>query len=167
MTSFITNDTLQARITRISRGSEDTAQAINLRLLELGAADASFGEQSVGYHIKRAAWEARHVQEKATIYDRYVAEEPTAYLPLEDETVNAFDELIAAPGLTPEEAVIQNETRAALQAAIDELPASQRAIARLFLSGYQPAEIADKLGISRSAVSHQFSRLCQRLAEAL
>src|SRR5579859_31850 len=100
MNDFLTDPLLTRRIHAIARGDEDTAQAIALRLVELAADDPTFARQSAGYHIKRAAWEARHAREKSVIYDRYVASEPYAVDPTDGEEVSAFDEYIPADCLT-------------------------------------------------------------------
>ena len=60
-----------------------------------------------------------------------------------------------------------HEERQAIQSAIEALPAAQRQVARLIMRGYQPAEIAAKLGTSRSNVSHLTDKLQAAMREAV
>jgi len=156
-TTFLTDPLLQSRIANISRGDEDTAQAISLRLLDLAHTNPGFAAQEPGYLIKRAAWEARHVAEKAVIYDQYVLCEPYV-TDLEGDNVSAFDEYFPSEDLTPEQAVCQVERMASLAAAIQALPALQRRVMSLLAAFYKPSEIAVELGVSRSVVSHAIAR---------
>lgn len=179
MNTLLDNPILQTRILRIARGDEDLAQHLRLTLLEKARRDPKFARQELGYWIRAAKWEARHVWEKATIYNRYVDSEVravgagaphplyTEYLD-EDRTdeASAFDELPGA-GLTPEQEVEQRQTSAALRAAIDQLPDQQRRVASLHLRGFAPHEIARKLKLSKSSVSHLTARAIANLQKIM
>ncbi len=165
--NFLTDPLLTRRIAQSAQGDEDAAQAVALKLLEVARATPRFARQSSHYHVKRAAWEARHYREKSHIYDRYVACEPHALDPEDGEPVSAFDEYLPADTLTPEDALIERDTLDSIHAAIDALPAAQRKVARLLAAGFDPSDIARKLGMSRSSVSHAIARARAALASAL
>jgi len=186
MNTLLDNPILQTRILSIARGDEDLAQHLRLKLLEKARRDPKFARQELGYWIRAAKWEARHVWEKATIYNRYVDSDLTGrvergaittYTEYLSETVfrrdedrtdesTAFDELPGA-GLTPEQEVEQRQTSAALRAAIDQLPDQQRRVASLHLRGFAPHEIGRKLKLSKSSVSHLTARAIANLQRML
>jgi RNA polymerase sigma factor (sigma-70 family) len=167
MHTFLTEPLLQTRITKIAHGDADTIQFINLRLVEQAARDATFASQEIGYHIKRAAWEARHAREKVVIYDRYVACEPMAIDPIDGEEVSAFDEYIPSADLTPEQIVEGRQTVAEIQAALNGLPAKQRELLTMLADGLSQTEIVERTGMSKSSVSHMIARARQAMVATL
>ena len=167
MHTFLTEPLLQSRIAKVARGDADTIQFINLRLVEQSTKDATFAQQEVGFHIKRAAWEARHAREKVVIYDRYVACEPMAIDPIDGEEVSAFDEYIPSGDLAPEQIVEQRQTVAEIQAALQGLPAKQRELITMLAEGLTQTEIVERTGMSKSSVSHMIARARTSMAAAL
>jgi len=63
------------------------------------------------------------------------------------------------------EALLHAETVRALREAVDALPVECKRVAELVLKGHSTGEIAEKLGISPSAVSHQKARAVRILKD--
>lgn len=73
----------------------------------------------------------------------------------EDE-MDEWLERTASTGSTPEGAVLEQEQRERLAAAIERLPSAQRSIVRLKLDGVQGKEIARQIGKSQAYVSQAY-----------
>ncbi len=138
-----------------------------LRLLEVAAADPTFAGQAPGFHVKRAAWTRRHYAERGRNYTKYVGAEPYTLDPEDGQPVSAFDEFVPSDSPTPEDAILQAERLAEIERAIDALPAVQRRVVRLAAAGDDPSVIAERLGLSRSSVSHALARARINLSAAL
>ena len=81
MTTQTLHPTLTARIETISRKygpqADDVRSHVTLAVLEK-LQNPKFATQQIGYHIKFAKWAAAKYQQKATRYERYIADEPQA-----------------------------------------------------------------------------------------
>jgi RNA polymerase sigma-70 factor (ECF subfamily) len=139
--------------------AEDVVQTAFLRLLNK---PESFDGRS-----KLSTWLYRVVY-NASI-DRLRAEKPT--VPIEDENE---DGAIPYPqdwtpwGHAPDERVERQEVRALLDAAIDALPASQRAVVTLRdVNGLSTEEAAAALGVTEGAVKLRLHRARIALRNAL
>ncbi len=60
---------------------------------------------------------------------------------------------------------IWNETEAAVQDALFQLPVTYERIACLLIDGYEPGEIAYKLAMSPSHVSHTIARMQAKMRQ--
>src|SRR5690606_23498088 len=69
-----------------------------------------------------------------------------------------LDDNMTSPSATPEDSVVARDARRKLEAAVQNLPLSQKLVASLALEGFQPAEIANVLGISATAASVRLHR---------
>lgn len=169
MTATLLHPTLTARIETISRKygpvAEDVKAHVTLALVEK-LQDPHFAAQQVGYQIKYAKWEAQKFQQKAARYNRYVEDEPQITDEFSGEEVSAIDEII--PGdVSAEEHVIRQETIIAVRRAVLALTPQQRQVASLLGQGFKPSEVAERLGLSRSNVSHIADRMRAALKEVL
>jgi RNA polymerase sigma-70 factor (ECF subfamily) len=70
----------------------------------------------------------------------------------------------ASAQASPEGAAIDAQRRARLQAAVDELPVSDKQVVLLYLEGLSAAEIEGVTGISAGAVATRLTRLRQKLS---
>jgi RNA polymerase sigma factor (sigma-70 family) len=161
----IYNETTAARIAAMARGDEDLAQDMWLALVEKNAASLTFAAQEIGYHIKAAKFARGHTFEKRATYDKYV--EVEQYIVTDDGDEESVFDRLAGDDPTPEEALERKQQTAALQAALSALTAHQRRVAQLLLAGYTTAEIAAKMGTSKSSVSHMTRKLLETLARVL
>ena len=163
----LADPTMQNRLTHIAGRFGDDAgdvqQTMALHLIEKATADPTFADQRLGYLVKAAAWNARHYHRDGRVYDRYVECEPMI-VDEDGHVISGLDEMWPAPGLSPEQAVIQSEELAELSRQLSRLPAKQRQVALLLAAGYSPSEIADELRMSRSSVAHLAKRMRQALS---
>ena len=74
---------------------------------------------------------------------------------------------LAEPGMDPESALIDQQQKLALAAAVQDLSPQQRNCLHLRAQGLRYREIAATIGISTSAVSEFLRRAVARLKEAL
>lgn len=77
----------------------------------------------------------------------------------EDGDERPYVETFAADGHAPDEVLENQEFEAAVKAAVDSLPVKQRQVILLQNAGLDQKQIAERLGISASAV-------CQRISSA-
>ncbi|WP_138445288.1 sigma-70 family RNA polymerase sigma factor [Sinomonas susongensis] len=87
-------------------------------------------------------------------------------------TVNALDESVAdtlvADAVAPEEATLAGERTRYLRAAVEALPERLRlVVTAIYLEGSSVKEVAERFGISSSAVSQQRSEAIRLLREGL
>jgi RNA polymerase sigma factor (sigma-70 family) len=161
-TPLFESPVLRSRIRSISRKyghqAEDVEQHIWLTLFNLAEKDSAFARQSPGYWIKRAKWEGQRYIHACSTYDRYVESEQVIEGDYGEEVSN-FD-LISNGCPTPEEEVERRQ----FYAAVNTLPIKQKQVIEMLLIGYRPDEIANKLGVSRSSVSHFINRARTQLA---
>ena len=84
-----------------------------------------------------------------------------------DQAGSAID-LAAAPGLSPEEALLGNERQRELMRAIDTLPRRQRDILLLcHVEGQAPREVGEMTGLTESTVRVHLFRALRKLRSAL
>ena len=146
-------------ILRRPDAAEDVVQTAFLRLLN--RPDSFDGRSKLSTWLYRVVYNAS--------IDRLRAEKPT--VPIEDENE---DGVIPYPrdwtpwGHTPDERVERQEVRALLEAAIDALPASQRAVVTLRdVNGLSTEEAASALGVTEGAVKLRLHRARIALRNAL
>lgn len=138
--------------------AEDMAAHVTLKMLEHMAEDATFAKQKPGYQRQWAKWTAAKYWRSITTYNLLVADEDAlAVLTLDSEDV--YHEFVCRGQPSPEEECLWNETLAAVQNALFQLPVVYERVARLLIDGYKPGEIAHKLAMSRSHVSHITRRM--------
>ena len=77
------------------------------------------------------------------------------------------DSAVAEGGANPEHALHESERRAALAAAVRQLPLGLRQVILLLLEGCSHRDVADVLGISEGNVAVRASRARRLLAETL
>jgi len=71
---------------------------------------------------------------------------------------------VAAPSLSPESSMIEDQRRARLSGAVQELQLSDRQIVVLHFEGLSAAEIADVTGLSAGNVATRLTRIRQKLS---
>jgi len=147
--------------------ADDLYQEMALTILDRSAGDSTFLDQRDGYLLQCASWDARNVAAKGRTYNRLVAAE--WFLAVRSAAADDGDEislleLFADPDLTPEEHYLQTEQLEELAAAAASLSPSNQKIVGLIAIGYNWAEIADQLGVSRSAVSQRKNIIARQLS---
>ena len=166
----------QERLRSIARGqakfgheAADVLSYMLLALIERGRRDEWFAEQSFGYLVKYAKWQARHYSEKVTTYERYVDSELLARLAPTDawEMGDAltYAEFLPSDDFSPEALIVQREDLQALADKLNGLTGKQRAVAFGYMRGLATSEVAAQLEMSESSVSHLRARVCEALAE--
>jgi RNA polymerase sigma factor (sigma-70 family) len=169
MTTVTLSDTLTARIASISAKygplAEDVAGHVTLTLLTL-LADPKFASQAIGYHVRRAKWEAQKYVKAGATYNKHVDVEPQV---LDDEGNEAFffEEFVADAKADVEAQVVANEFERDMHIALSGLPEQQKKVARLMLDGYSNGEIAQALGVSKGRISQLADAMQKRMKEAL
>ncbi|MEA2496956.1 MAG: hypothetical protein QOJ29_4867 [Thermoleophilaceae bacterium] len=96
----------------------------------------------------RGKREARSVPFSATVSDAEPSVDPDRFLDADHRFAGGW---MLGPGewLTPEEELLQGETRDAILEAIEQLPDGQRAVITMRdVEGFPPEEVAEALGIS-------------------
>ena len=79
----------------------------------------------------------------------------------------ALDDNLHASDASPEERTAQQDLRAKLEAAVQQLPVSLKVAASLALEGFSPEEVAEVLGIGVSAASVRLHRAKEQLRDML
>ena len=110
-----------------------------------------------------AQWRARNYIQSEKVYLTYVSDEGVlqGQGDGDEEQESAFDTYQApdqsAHGV--EDDVLDAEIAAQLQKLIDQLPVENQRLVTLLKAGNTPAEIARKLGVSRSAISQRIKQI--------
>lgn len=109
------------------------------------------------YIIQLANWHARNLVNKAATYTRYVS----TLEAVADDTDEEMDvlEAIIAEDSTPEEHLIQSEEIKNLSEILTGLDRTTRTIISGMVDGLTHQQIADKLGLGRTAVTNRVLRL--------
>lgn len=140
--------------------AEDVASHVTLEVLLHMIEDASFRKQRLGYQRQWCKWTAAKYYRELATYDNYVSgEDAVSALSLDGGEEILFDELVSKKEPTPEKMCIWQETLDAVQDALFQLPVTQERIARLLIDGHEPGEIARKMDMSPSHVSHTTKRM--------
>jgi RNA polymerase sigma factor (sigma-70 family) len=109
-----------------------------------------------------ARWRARNFLENEQVYLTYVSDEAVLQGQSDDdETQDPFETYQAAFECAHgvEDEMIEAEASAQLQELIASLPVENQRLICLLRSGDNPAEIARKLGVSRSAISQRIASI--------
>ncbi len=114
--------------------------------------------------LTKARWIALSHKKTERIYTKYVGVETDATAALNDDEEEI--ELDFTDELTPEMEAEHLEMAAALEEAISTLDVTDQKIVRLLKDGFQPADIARKMAVSRSAISQRMSRIASIFASA-
>lgn len=139
--------------------AEDVSSHVTLEILIHMIEDDSFRKQKLGYQRQWAKWCTKKYYREMETYNNYVSgEEAISALSLDGEEI-LFDEFVSKKEPTPEEMCIWQETLDNVQDALFKLPIEQERIARLLMDGNKPGEIAHKLALSPSHVSHLTRRM--------
>lgn len=137
--------------------ADDLAQEMTLRLLEKVAA-GPLAEAPATQLMAHAQFEAGHVVRADNVYRAYVSEERVV------AGVSVLDFLPASETGSPEAHAIKVESACRLAAKVQTLSKENRSVVLWLLVGYKKSEIAQKLGCSRSAVSHRLDLIAATIS---
>lgn len=131
--------------------AEDIYQDMVVGLLEQAHKDPSFPKQTKSYICAKAGFLAMHAVRAKNIYRRYV--ESVSAKPQEADQVHI--DSFTSQSINPEKAVEQAEEAFRILDAIKRLSARDQAIVKMAYVGLSNAEIANKLGVSRAAITQR------------
>jgi RNA polymerase sigma factor (sigma-70 family) len=120
--------------------------------------------------LTKAKWVAYDHVNSVRIYTKYIGDANDLPVHSDDdpETYDVdFEQVTATYFPNPEQAVIEREEAAELFRAVSQLSPTLQLIVSLLSKGYKPVEIADKMGISKSAVSQNISRISTSLTSSM
>lgn len=136
-------------------GPEDAFQDMALSLVEKGVQEPAFLEQTDSFILSRCSWDGRNKAQSGRTYSKFNEPEDIGF------------ELLSDRSAGPEDEAETRELMAGLKNAIERLGVKDREIIALLVIDCSPADIARKLGVSRSAISQRLQRIRTTLAGAL
>ncbi len=160
-------NTLEGMAFRYAGGNRHVADDIFSEMLE---AIAHMDDEETRQRIlTKARWVALSHLKAERIYAHYVGTECEAAVTEPDDERDEEPEdadCVFADRFDVEHYDEQLELAASIELVIDTLEVTDQKIVRLLKDGFQPAEIARKLDVSRSAVSQRMTRIALTFAAA-
>lgn len=146
-----------ARLLRAVAGpgydAEELTQVAVLAILEKESKDPDFASYDDSYIVRAGVWAARDFIRSGQLWaNRQVS--------------NSF-ETSPSPDSSPERAVERRQTLSDLVDAVKRLSPESQILIEMVYAGYSKSDIAARLGVSRSAVSHRRRALARQVGTIL
>lgn len=118
--------------------------------------------------LTKAKWVAYDHVNSVRIYTKYVGDESTLKHQADDNDLETYEVNIEQVSVNyypnPEDAMIASEEADELAFAVSQLSPTLQLVVSLLRKGYKPVEISQKMGVSKSAVTQNISRISRQLA---
>jgi RNA polymerase sigma factor (sigma-70 family) len=129
--------------------------------------ERGFQNETPAFILQQVKWQALAHVDRATAYTKYVGSIETATATSDDEEELDWTEYVCDLSESPEDIVADREQSSQLEQAVARLDAKAQVIIALLRNGHSFAEIANKLGVSRSAVSQKMNTIQNTLSAVL
>ena len=166
-------DALSASIASVVARFETMVKSVGARH-GLAGGDVHEVMQDVRIRLWNAARRGERIEQFTTSYIYRAAISAALDLlrrrrggPAETVEVDAVQATLPSPARTPEAQLLDAELQSRILAAVDSLPDPRRAAVRLYLSGYEAAEITRLMGWTEGKTRNLLSRGLANLRERL
>jgi len=142
----------------------DLVNNMCLRIMERAQSIPGSLEQKDAYLVIDAYYNTMHLRESAQVYRKYNQSEMVVIEDEDEQDPVSFFETIATSEINPEDALVYSEMADEIRERVQQLSPECVELIRYSVSGLNDSQIAEKVGVSKAAISQRRITIRKALA---